>query len=235
MLVHHPSRLIFVHVPATAGLSITRYLLHNRACYVGFNGDLSMAPNGELSLRRRGYSIDSPSDDKETLADSQWSRFAVLDPKLVYRTASDIPSEYTDYENFCVVRDPLTRIASAWAYRVRKKTRTATQQDFIDFVNFVKLLSNQFNEKKIQPKVKLYLPQTHWVREDTRIIKFENLHFDLNDLLIDRGMPEFNKHFNNNQEVKDLLGITSWYELYDEYTTQTVREIYKEDCELWGY
>ena len=73
------------------------------------------------------------------------------------------------------------------------------------------------------------------MREDTRIIKFENLHFDLNDLLIDRGLPEFKKHFNNNQEVKDQLGITSWYELYDEYSAQTVREIYKEDCDLWGY
>jgi hypothetical protein len=137
----------------------------------------------------------------------------------------------SNYFIFTIVRNPFTRIASAYQHNVRSGTTT----------NFKHFLEN------IKPIDSWYFPQTYFLNHNQTsnrfvnfIAKYENYEIDVRYILNKIGIhnleiphenrnPIYNRHPNLNQ--------TDYYKILykDEWCKQWVLERYKNDFKIFNY
>lgn len=225
---YNPQELEFVHIPKNAGTSI-----ENAANKVGIKWGFKQWTKQGADLNNHGFNLFKMPGN--------WinSKYNVQHlPKKKINTNCfpwhEIPDNmtkeiYSDrVKTFCVVRDPYTKIVSAYKYW-RGKTANPT-----DLNNFISERLTDFDKypEKIWWNSGHILPQnlyTHGRRKCDYILRFENLDAEFDDL-----MKKFNiqgiKLEKNNKSAKSVSSKD-----LSEQSKVLIQQAYKKDFELFNY
>lgn len=221
-------QLEFVHIPKNAGTSI-----ENAANKVGIKWGFKQWTKSGADLNNHGfnlfkmpgnwinskYNVQHLTKNKINTNCFPWHEIPDNMPEEIYGK---------NVKTFCVVRDPYTKIVSAYKYW-RGKTANST-----DLNNFItqRLTGLDSNPEKIWWNSGHILPQnlyTHGNRKCDYIIRFENLDTEFDEL-----MKKFNiegvKLEKNNKSAKTV----SAKDLTEE-SKFLIQQAYKKDFELFNY
>lgn len=211
---------VFVHVPKSAGTSVTMVL--SRLCTV-LDIEVGGSEFGEAVqfayMRRHGLTKHSSAREiRSMLGEQQWARFT----------------------SFGVVRHPLERLASTYRFLQKwdapQNKLLAKIKTFETFQDFVE--SDIWCEEDGPDRV--FRPQAFWLSETTRnellvdrVCRVESLEEDLRALLLDLKvkpdlLPVQMPHSNATEQRGDELQLS-------EPLLEKVRARYARDLSLFGY
>ncbi len=210
MIINTHYKFIFIHVPKTAGKSITD-------CLETLRGN-----------RKSWINPDSPLH--ETIAELETnidSRFSPIDK--IFRD-TDISSYYT----FGFVRNPWDRMSSLYRF-LKEKRYPPTDMDGIDSLKELLVEIEEGNVGWIQ---KLYSlrQQSDFFRCTDGSIKidflghFEYLNEDMENISRNLGIPFQLKHINSSSNT----GV-DYRKFYDDEMIELVANRYSDDIEIFGY
>jgi len=209
LLLGHDSamkKLIFIHIPKNAGTSIAKT--------VGFWVKVPMAGHGSTN------------------------HFPDNHPR-----ALRIEKRNPDFIRFAVCRNPYDRALSLFRY-FQDKTRVnrGKNMGIRLFRSMMCLLSDDPNyfwqNINIKPLVDTntiihFRPQTWFInREDTRILRYENLQADFADLIRDSGRPPMELKYLNRSKTPHE---GPWSDFLNERTKRVIRRVYRKDFEHFEY
>lgn len=216
MPISHKHKTVFMHIPKSAGTSISRWL--------------------DIAESESNYYITRYTHGNN----------CALQHIPYENMRSQIGSEIFDsYYKFAVVRNPWDRLVSTYKWRNGKKLYK-NFKDFVEFVYglYIKYSFEKLQEYPNFSKYFCahFYPQYMYIpsmsnnvlsdelceQENFDILKFENFNTDIikvkTKLNINRPLPHLNKSFTNN-----------YRDYYDEETKNMVEEMYKKDITLFGY
>lgn len=205
-------RVLFVHVPKTGGSAVEAYFRSIRGIRSEDQGALAIFRNGSANSRlERGNQHNSLE---------MYERFYFGGP---------IPQDYTV---FTVVRDPLARFWSEWKSRRLPPPnrfpfsfRLTTRQLQYLAENPVALLKDL--DSHLRPQVRYLEGES---RDRVRVLRFEKLADEFDDLCRDLDLPRVGLPFENRSPRRELpsLGQQDRVEAF-------VREFYAKDYRVFGY
>lgn len=136
-------------------------------------------------------------------------------------------------KSFCVVRNPFDKIVSQWLWGYKRIYKIG----FLEFLQRVR-------DKKFFQRHKnyWYAPQIEWIVNDLgeiiidRILRFENLQAEFDQMCRDWKFPEF-KLIPNINSAETHLGCPRkpYKQYYNEESAKIVRELYCEDFKRLNY
>jgi hypothetical protein len=181
MPIFHKNKILFIHIPKTAGTSIEHYLIKKDNVVINYKDNVKnlFSYNGK-------YGFD------HSLQHLTFKEILLLYPKV------------EEYKKFTVVRNPYDRIVSEYYYHLQitrkwKKQKTEIQEDFEEFLNFYFNTNDTFDNHKI--------PQYKYIEgineNDIKIMKFETLKTDFMDFFNE----ELQYHINKTKRDKNYLDI----------------------------
>ncbi|PSL19333.1 sulfotransferase family 2 domain-containing protein [Shimia abyssi] len=216
MIISEEYGFIFVHIPKTAGLSVTDAF-----------GKYGRPKNRSVlrSLSRR-----LPFREKPAQAHFREHETA---SKMIAKLGRPV---FDSFCSFSVVRNPFLHAVSHYEYM--KQFRIASTAKKVGQMSFVEYLENRTKQPFWNQTIFSRLPdQTYFLTDDTgavavdHLIKFESLNSELEQLSQSLKLPEFKlQHVNKTKSQKKSLDS-----YYDEQAYNLVRQIYRRDFDLIGY
>lgn len=209
MPVSHVQQAIFVHIPRSAGTTI----------------------NVALGI----CTLDTVSDNTyrpDALFGFDGKRFAQ------HLTAREIaarlgPQVYAQYYKFTIVRNPYSRLVSAYYQGFARRGRRQTDVD--GFRTFVReVLPAQFERPLEQDRHRHLKPQSIFVVDDAGdmmvdfVARYERLADDFQQVAERLGMPLAAGHLN----ASHGFDVDAHF---DDDTRDRVRDLYRADFDLFGY
>lgn len=206
-MIFHQHKCIFFHIGKTAGTSIEQMIAPGkRDPYITNRADM------------HGY--DEALNIYLHHASCRTTR-EIVDPKI-----------FADYFKFAIVRNPFTRMISAYFYLYDQN-----QELYGDFPDYVRRLPELANHPE-KLRGSHHIAQIHYTHIDGEQIvdfvgKFEDLDTtiaELNDRLgLQATLPRVNTSRHQAYPEKDKRA------LYDDETIAIIRDVYKDDFETYGY
>ncbi len=209
MVISHSHRFIFIHIPKTAGSSVTRAL-------AGFAEPPVQAWVHGL-LRQVGIHVNY-------FGPVQWKQFRTHSTAAVLKR--HLPEQvYSDFFKFAFVRNPWDRLVSSYYYLLNNRMhhrhrRVCSLRDFEEYVNY-----EAWRNKMSQT--------AFLVQPDGRLIvdfvgRFETLREDFAHvgrvLKLDVSLPHINRTLHRD-----------YRSYYTDRTARLVAEYWREDIEMFGY
>lgn len=218
MIVSPEYGFIFVHVPKTAGMSVTDAFApfgcgRNRCLW--------------RSLTRRLPFHEAPEK----------AHFRVHDPvcKIIRKLGRDTVEQFV---TFSVVRNPFEHAVSHFEYmkqfRIRPVARKVAAMSFEEYLAYRRKppsLSDTIFAR--MPAQSYYLTDPDGQLAVKRIIRFEQLEPGLTALASELGLPEFRLRHVNKTKAKSKA--RTWQSYYTPACVEMVREIYAPDFRLLGF
>ena len=215
--------LKFVHIPKNAGTSIENSAL-KKNIFWGFRDwskkkDNKLIENSWKSFKTKGKwinrSTNNPMPNNKTGC-YPWHKTPDELGKTIYKEEDDL---------FCVVRNPYSKIISAYKYAHGKKSSKEGLNQFIKekLTNFNK--NERWNGCHILPQYKY----THGNIKCNHILKFENLDEDFKKL--NEKYNIYNINLPKNNKSKSKLNISD----LTQESKDLIYKVYKKDFELYGY
>lgn len=210
--------LKFIHIPKNAGTSIENVgLKHN--VYWGFR-------EWTKKDHKKNENIFKNKNPWINVYNKKRPKKHICFPW--HRNYSDLGQGFLkkDDKTFCVVRNPYTKIVSAYKYAHGNKSSKKGLNKFIrdKLTNFEK---NKFwNSCHLLPQYKF----THEKIKCDNILKFENLEKDF-DLLMKKNNLEKLKLTNHNNTSKIKLS----YNDLDDKSIKLINKVYDKDFKLFNY
>lgn len=216
MILSEDYKFIFVHIPKTAGLSVTDAF--------GKYG----RPRGRTiwrSMSRRLPFIEAPSV----------AHFRVHEPaeKMISKLSRPV---FDSFHSFSVIRNPFEHAVSHYEYmkqfRIKSTADKVAKMTFLDYLKYRQ--GRPFWNDTIfakMPAQSYYLTDKSGALAVNRLVRFENLAQELETLSVDLKLPDFKlRHVNKTKADKKPTA-----EYYTPETETLVREIYAPDFDLLGY
>ena len=239
MPTSHKNKIIFVHIPKTAGTSIEAALgmhankhdigivpyRHQRINYHNlFGSGMQHLTVTEIRDYYRGIHFDS----YRKLGFLKHIIDVFLNVFNKTKESNIGGNIFNEYYKFSVVRNPYDRLVShfSWLCNLQRKSSSPNKNDFIHFVD-------EIAKKQLYKTEQHLIPQYQYVVIDGKIavdyiIHFENLANEFNLLCNKLGIDaELEKRMVSNR--------AKFNEYYNYKTKQKVYEIYKEDFSLFSY
>lgn len=143
------------------------------------------------------------------------------DNKLIWQQKFDNLSNIDNYYKFGVIRNPYDKFVSAYFYLL-KCNKLPHHLDLTDFVlnHFGDFYDGHFQKQKPQ----LYYNDILMV---DKLIRFENLSNDWEDVKKNIGCGDLKKH--------NMTNHKSYKELFNADTRPIINTYYKEDLEIFDY
>ncbi len=174
--------------------------------------------------------------DFNLLENSNYKDFSHKVPPIFFKRphvkVSQLSDEYNEnYFHFIVVRNPYSRLVSAWFDKISNSMIRAFYKENISFENWLEEL---FLIKNRQEMDNHWKPQYYIAEEldNIKICKVESLQEDMNDVCDILDIPKYKMH--NRKETMRRYK-KPFYEYYNDRTIEIVLDIYKKDFELLGY
>lgn len=199
-------KIIFVHIPKTAGNSIAKAYGNQGIKMWGHN------------LKVKGY-----TRFPESCIAINANRFSFISRHFL--------------TSFCIVRNPWARTFSAYNYLQKGGLSVDDASDFDkylseyeDFNDFVLYGLSNASAHQVH-----FRPQLFWVASNDgvlmvdRVLKLENIELELNEFMMEVGipsveLPKLNRSENDNYK-----------RAFSKEAIQKVREVYSKDIETFGY
>lgn len=217
-MISHELKFIFLHIPKSAGSSITWFLRDMSSDQISLNKDKN----------HRLY-MDVHVFNKELADKGQCAKYF---EHIMYNNAKHLSlNEYkqfygnhivNSYFKFTVVRNPYDRVLSGYFFW------------YVDKNNF----NGIFDKHIFKKMILVQLPrQIDFVDESVHVVKYENLITDLNDIEFFKqkgitfdNLPELNKTTNEKNKEK-----INYHKYLDTELKKYIYEYYKLDFELFNY
>ena len=194
-MISHAHKFIFIHIPKTAGDSIEREF-------------------GAWKLKNKEKCL--------------VGMHKILNKPIHHFTIDElkkhdlISNNSFDYFKFCFVRNPYSRIVSAWKY-LKKQSWTKVSED-MSLKKFILQFQNYCHVR----------PQYNWTHtNEMKVVdfigRFENLQQDFDFVCNKIGIPQRELPHKNKTKHKHYT------EYYDDETRRIVAEKYSKDIEFFGY
>lgn len=218
MIISLSHRFIFVHIPKTAGLSMTDAL------------DPFRRPRARTlarSISRRLPFVESP----------ERAHFRVHEPasKIIAKLSRPV---YDGFQSFSVVRDPFDHAVSHYEYmkqfRIRSTAIRVGQMSFEQYLDY-RMKSPFWNDTIFarMPDQAYYLLDDQGELAVNRLLRFERLTEDFGGLVEDLGLTGARlRHVNKTKSKSDRRPYLAYY---DATTEEMVRTLYARDFDLFGY
>ncbi|MCB2128500.1 MAG: sulfotransferase family 2 domain-containing protein [Rhodobacteraceae bacterium] len=216
MIISEKYNFIFVHIPKTAGLSVTDAF--------GKYG----RPRGRTiwrSISRRMPYKESPSA----------AHFRVHEPasKMIAKLSRPV---FDGFLSFSVVRNPFDHAVSHYEYmkqfRIKSTADKVGRMSFRDYLEY-RMKPPIWNDTIFarMPDQSYYLTDAAGDLAVRRLVRFENLNAELEELSRDLKLPDFAlRHVNKTKAGKKPMSS-----YYTDETADLVRKIYDRDFDLIGY
>lgn len=218
MILSTEHRFIFVHIPKTAGLSVTD----------------AFGRYGRGNIRTIARSISRRFPLRES---PERAHFRVHEPasKMIRKLGREV---FEGFLSFSVVRNPFDHAVSHYEYM--KQFRIARTAHKVGEMTFEQYLRYRMRPPFWNDTIFARLPDQSYFLTDTagevvvdRLIRFETLATELQELAEQLRLPEFNlRHVNKTKSKSDKRPFQSYY---DSITEDLVRQIYDRDFGLIGY
>jgi hypothetical protein len=221
-IINNSYGFIFVHVPKTAGTSVTNLLSkYTNYCDIELGGTAFGEAIQSAYLKRFGLSKHSPASDIHSVVGSiTWSK----------------------YFSFSIVRNPFARCLST--YHFLRMWEGATPQ-FADrmrkFESFDEYVLSDIWEETMGPD-NIFRPQVSWLRTSRHktdllvnyVGKLEALDTDISYILDAIGIPLFKRSGPKLPQMnKSAPSATS--EIQNQQVVERIVEKYKSDFQILGY
>ena len=216
MIISEQYNFIFVHIPKTAGLSVTDAF--------GKYG----RPRGRTiwrSISRRLPFHESPAI----------AHFRVHEPasKMISKLSRPV---FDRFISFSVIRNPFDHAVSHYEYM--KQFRIKSTADKVGLMSFQEYLEYRMRKPFWNDTIFARMPDQAYYLTDTsgklavkRLIRFEHLADELEALSRDLKLPDSAlRHVNKTKAEKKPFA-----DYYDDRTVEYVRRIYERDFDLLGY
>ena len=209
--------LSFIHIPKNAGSSIENAGLQKNTLWGYKRWTKKDCNKGDNIFKIKGPWLDKKNNNK-TIDNKS--------PGYPWHRTPDVLGKdvYNNDKLFCVVRNPYSKIVSAYKYHQGKKSSKEGLNSWIK-----KYLSDYDNN--IYFNGCHILEQNNYTHGDIKcdhIIRFENLDKEFNKLMkeydLNVTLPVSNKS-NNNVSVKDL----------DKESLELIYKVYKKDFDIYNY
>lgn len=215
MLISTSHSFIFVHVPKSAGSSLTSAL--QPYCLPRRRG-----------LLRRVLSLLPLREDPARAHFRQHVTAAAIRARIG-------PQEFARFTSFGVVRNPYDHAVSVYEFlKVQQRRSVGRKLASMSFVEFMRLRAGPAG-MSLEPSP-LHMPaQAHWLADDrdrllvSRVLRVEHLDRDFTGLCRELGLPPTPLTARNVSRRQ----ATGAY--YDAETIALVRRIYARDFALFGY
>lgn len=216
MIISEEYKFIFVHIPKTAGLSVTDAF--------GKYG----RPRGRplyRSISRRLPFLESPAR----------AHFRVHEAasKMVAKLSRPV---FDQFLSFSVIRNPFDHAVSHYEYmkqfRIKSTADKVAKLSFQDYLEY-RMKAPFWNDTIFarMPSQSYYLCDAAGNLLVKRLIHFERLNEELEELSRDLALPDFNlRHVNKTKAARRPM-----QSYYDATTEDLVRRIYAPDFDLLGY
>ncbi len=210
-MIIHDCKAVFVHIPKTAGVSITHMIMSS---IIGrdTSGEIGQMSR-ELKLR---FELRGPQKHKQ-------GKFFVRD--------GDITQEqWNSYFKFALIRNPWDRAVSEFHWR-HTLTKRRPSKDFAEFLNYCERRIKGIDQDIYSPHAQ---PQATFVTNNKgklildKLYRFEELPKAVESIGEKLMLPlKLTKH--NTSKHKH------YSEYYNEQTKLKVANLYKQDIEMFGY
>jgi chondroitin 4-sulfotransferase 11 len=137
---------------------------------------------------------------------------------------------YRSYDKFAIIRNPYDRMVSWYFFIKHKLTSMEKTYKMPPFDDWIKDPSKYW--KVIRDPIGFLKPQYEWIDETVEIIKFENIHVELNNFFKKIGNPYFRTidlPIINKSKHKHYL------EYYNKKSLDVVYNKYKKDFKYFNY
>ena len=213
MIINHRYRFIFLHVPKTAGTSITNYL----STFTGWN---------DIELGGTHYG--------EQIQEIYGRRFKLNKHSTARQVRTIIGEDlWRGYFKFAVVRHPLDRLVSAYQfYRQWEHPSTDAVRAFAGFEEFVQsdfFAADRRNATRPTGSQTAFLSDTGLAVD--QVCRFESLADDLATVASRLGLG------NLPAELPQLNASerTHWEDYYSPATLEIAMAVYQDDFATFGY
>ena len=210
LLISNRHKFIFVHVPKTAGSSVTRAL------------EPYSDNHPREGLRRLLSHLPVP-ESPEAIAfpmhvSARWARLKLP------------PEVYQGYRKFCVVRNPYDRAVSLYHYLSQRTDHHLYERvSRLSFKGYLDYLARRRRTKN--PTQLFYVADAKGQPIVDDILRFETLNGDFANLCGDLGMPEkVELPMNNTSDHKPY-----WEYYSDDYSRELVKDLFTADFQTFGY
>ena len=227
--VKNENPFIFVHLPRTAGRSVTQalesvvdkqYILKFAQLHpinIRYKNDDGSYEYEKRTVRQLG--LDPPSISNPRTKEDE--TYAYLHSSLEDFSAA-LNSDLEEYYKFTVVRNPWDMTLSYYYYSeyIHKLRKEFDEKYFIDkCIPFVAAY-NQVKMVSLDGEIKL-----------NKFLKFENLTNDFNEVLTDLNLPQAPlPHICEHPE-----SISKYHEYYNDESRKKVEELFEEYIEAFNY
>ena len=222
-MISNKFRCIFVHIPKTAGTSISKKLGAFEELKRGVQDHRSIKEIEPLNLRDwlRIISQGRFIKNEKLLFDK------IIRNRIVRRMDFPTLYQYENYFKFTFVRNPWARVFS-WYNKVLMDPITRNRLGVMEDCSFTDFIKNHMNHWGLRP-------QTWWIKDWKNEIplnfigRFENLNHDFHHVCEILGIKD-------NKLPHLIPGNSETYlHFYDQELIQIVANIYAEEIELFGY
>lgn len=205
------NRVVYVHIPKTAGTSIEKYFLNSRGLKFEDRAALGIFKNDLNSSLERANSHSSLSDLES------------------YYFGGEIPS---DYRIFTVVRDPYKRFWSEWSYRRIPNPKRYPVSFYLPVKTLTRLAKNPVSRLKdlnshMRPQWSFL---TGKATNRVRILRFETLAEDFRKMQIEWELPQ-GELPRENKSSRKRVPTAADRKIGDDF----VRQYYAEDFTNLNY
>jgi len=140
---------------------------------------------------------------------------------------------WRDKLSFSVVRNPWDKVVSHYHYRVLTN-QTGMGDGHIEFNQWVELAYGE-HDPRYYDQPMMFMPQWEWLIDDAgdlvvdKILRFENLSRDFNDLASDLGIRARLPHVKKSNRSKDF------HKYYTGETKSIIADLFSPDIDEFGY
>ena len=209
ILISKKNKFIFFHLPKNAGSAVSDFLNKKENYY---KSKKIISKILKKFSRRDNFFFD-PYQNKIHLFRSH--------VPINYIENIISPTIFNGYFKFAVVRNPFSRFVSRYNY-----TKLVTKNKNLDFTKF---LINHLNEKLITDQQYKFLLKKDGTIGVNKILKFENLNNDLNEI-----SDKINTNLNNFKKI-NASTFDDYKKYYNDETINLVKNNCKEDLEHFNY
>jgi len=220
-MISHKYKAIFIHIPKCAGTSIEKCLGH-------FDDYSGISRQDHRSIRMIEPINVQAFSSIENIKELIKRLLLRINPPPNPRSAINVTREqYQNYFKFTVVRNPWSRAYSWYRSNIINEA-WRKRHNLSKDITFPEFLELHLGKKSLRP-------QTFWLINFCNKIplnyigKFENINEDFNEIC---RLMNVN-HIKLPHELN--RGFNDYKDVYDENSKNLIKEIYKEEIQLFNY